>query len=92
MGQVYQCWCRICQEINVFSRFEYHMFYILRPFVTYLLTPLYIYNFIFCLVHVHCLHILLYYILCFIEWQFNWQYWPHIQMWMHKHWPKFSGI
>jgi hypothetical protein len=25
MGQVHQCWCRICQEINVFSRFEYHV-------------------------------------------------------------------
>jgi hypothetical protein len=37
MGQVYQCWWRICQEINVFPRFEYHMFYILYPFVTYLL-------------------------------------------------------
>jgi hypothetical protein len=40
MGQVYQCWWRICREIN-FSRFEYHMFYVLYPFVTYLLTPLY---------------------------------------------------
>jgi hypothetical protein len=38
MGQVYQCWWRICGEINVFSRFRYHMFYILYPFVTYLLT------------------------------------------------------
>jgi hypothetical protein len=28
MGQMYQCWWRICWEINVFSRFEYHMFYI----------------------------------------------------------------
>jgi hypothetical protein len=27
-----------CQEINAFSRFEYHMFHILYPFVTYLLT------------------------------------------------------
>jgi hypothetical protein len=26
MGQVYQCWWRICREINVLSRFEYHMF------------------------------------------------------------------
>jgi hypothetical protein len=25
-------------ETNVFSRFEYHMFYVLYPFVTYLLT------------------------------------------------------
>jgi hypothetical protein len=38
MGQVYQCWWRICREINVFSRFEYHTFYVLYPFVTYLLT------------------------------------------------------
>jgi hypothetical protein len=26
MGQVYQCWWTIWQEINAFSRFEYHMF------------------------------------------------------------------
>jgi hypothetical protein len=32
MGQVYQCWWRICREVNVFSRFEYHMFYVLYPF------------------------------------------------------------
>jgi hypothetical protein len=38
MGQAYQCWRRICREINIFSRFEYHMFYVLYPFVTYLLT------------------------------------------------------
>jgi hypothetical protein len=38
MRQVYQCWWRICQEIIVFPMFEYHMFYILHPFVTYLLT------------------------------------------------------
>jgi hypothetical protein len=37
MGQVYQVWWRICREINVFFRFEYHMFYVLYPFVTYLL-------------------------------------------------------
>jgi hypothetical protein len=36
MGQVYQCWWGICREINVFSRFEYHMFYVLYQFVTYL--------------------------------------------------------
>jgi hypothetical protein len=29
MGQVYRCWRRICREINVFSRFEYHMSYVL---------------------------------------------------------------
>jgi hypothetical protein len=27
MAQVYQCWWRICGEINVSSRFENHMFY-----------------------------------------------------------------
>jgi hypothetical protein len=41
MGQVYQCWWRMCREINVFTRFEYHMFYVLYPFMTYLLTPSY---------------------------------------------------
>jgi hypothetical protein len=35
MGQMYQCWWMIYQEINVFPRFEYHMFYVLYPFVTY---------------------------------------------------------
>jgi hypothetical protein len=25
MGQVYQCWLRICWEINGFSKFEYHV-------------------------------------------------------------------
>jgi hypothetical protein len=38
MGQVCQCWWRICREANVFSRFEYHMFYVLYQFGTYLLT------------------------------------------------------
>jgi hypothetical protein len=38
MGQMYQCWWRICREINVFSRLEYHTLYVLYPFVTYLLT------------------------------------------------------
>jgi hypothetical protein len=38
MGQVYQCWWRICREINVFSKLENHMFNVLYPFVTYLLT------------------------------------------------------
>jgi hypothetical protein len=32
MRQVYQCWWRICREINVLSRIEYHMFYVLYPF------------------------------------------------------------
>jgi hypothetical protein len=45
-GQVYQCWWKICREVNVFfSRFEYHMFYVLYPFVTYLLTLRCIINF-----------------------------------------------
>jgi hypothetical protein len=35
MGQVYQCWRRICRGINVcFARFEYHNFLVLYPFVT----------------------------------------------------------
>jgi hypothetical protein len=38
MGQVYQCWSSICGEINVFPRSDYHMFYVLYAFVTYLLT------------------------------------------------------
>jgi hypothetical protein len=38
MGQMYRCWWRICREINIFSSFEYPMFYILYPFVAYLLT------------------------------------------------------
>jgi hypothetical protein len=37
MGQVCQCWWRICREINVFPRFGCHMFYVLYPFVTCLL-------------------------------------------------------
>jgi hypothetical protein len=38
MEQVYQCWWRICPEIDVFPRFEYNMFYVLYSFVTHLLT------------------------------------------------------
>jgi hypothetical protein len=37
IGQVYQCWWRIYREINVFSRFHCHMFYVLYSFVTHLL-------------------------------------------------------
>jgi hypothetical protein len=33
-----QCWWRICREINVFPRFECHMFYVLYSLLTYLLT------------------------------------------------------
>jgi hypothetical protein len=39
MGQVYRSWWKICREINVFSRAEYRMFYVLYPFVTYSLIP-----------------------------------------------------
>jgi hypothetical protein len=43
MGQVYHCWWRVCREINVFSRLEYHVVYVLYPFVTYFAdTPSYI--------------------------------------------------
>jgi hypothetical protein len=38
MRQVYKCWWRIWGEINVFFRFEYHMFYVLYRSVTYVLT------------------------------------------------------
>jgi hypothetical protein len=38
MGQVYQFWWSKYREINVFPRFEYHMFYVLYPFVTFVMT------------------------------------------------------
>jgi hypothetical protein len=38
MGQVYQCWCRICREINVSFIFEYYMFNVLYQFMIFLLT------------------------------------------------------
>jgi hypothetical protein len=40
MGQMFQCWLRICREKKMFflTRFKYHMFYVLYPFVTCLLT------------------------------------------------------
>jgi hypothetical protein len=38
MGHVYPCRWRICREITVSSRFEYHIFYVLYPFVIHLLT------------------------------------------------------
>jgi hypothetical protein len=38
MRQVYQCWRRICREINSFSMLEWHMICVLYPFVSYLLT------------------------------------------------------
>jgi hypothetical protein len=38
MGQMYPCWWKVCREIKVFSGFNYHMFYVLYTFVTYLLT------------------------------------------------------
>jgi hypothetical protein len=37
IGQEYLYWCKICREINVFPTFEYHKFYALYLFVTYLL-------------------------------------------------------
>jgi hypothetical protein len=33
MGKVYQCWWRTCRETNVFSRFQYHMFYVLYMYI-----------------------------------------------------------
>jgi hypothetical protein len=38
MEQVYQCYWRICREINAFPGLEYYVFYILHQFVIYLLT------------------------------------------------------
>jgi hypothetical protein len=37
MGQVYQCWWRICRGINVFPRSEYNIIFFLYPFMTYIL-------------------------------------------------------
>jgi hypothetical protein len=37
MGQVYQCCWRICREM-FFPMLEYHVFYVLYPFVTHLLS------------------------------------------------------
>jgi hypothetical protein len=38
MEQLYRCWWRIIgREIIVYSRFEYHIFYVLYSLVTYLL-------------------------------------------------------
>jgi hypothetical protein len=52
MGQVHEYWSRICREINAFftPRFEYHMFYVLYSFLSYLLTlsPIYPPHFITC--------------------------------------------
>jgi hypothetical protein len=40
MRQVYQCWWRICREINAFFPPSSNItcFYVLYPFVTYLMT------------------------------------------------------
>jgi hypothetical protein len=38
IGQVDQCWWRVCREIDTFPSFEYHMFCVLYPFVTLLMT------------------------------------------------------
>jgi hypothetical protein len=43
MGQVYQCVGGYVEKYMFFSRFEYHIFYVLYPFVTFLLTASYIY-------------------------------------------------
>jgi hypothetical protein len=37
MEQAYKCRWKIYREINVFCRFEYHIFCLLYPFVSYLL-------------------------------------------------------
>jgi hypothetical protein len=43
MGHVFQCWWRICREINIFFSFEYHIFCIIYLFVFYLLIIFVIY-------------------------------------------------
>jgi hypothetical protein len=61
MGQLYECWWEICREINVIPRFEYHMFYVLYPFMTYVLAlprnsvysyPLHVSSLFLCHLHV----------------------------------------
>jgi hypothetical protein len=37
IGRVYQCSWRICREVNVLFMSEYLVFYVLYPFVSYLL-------------------------------------------------------
>jgi hypothetical protein len=37
MGQIYQSWWRKCREIILFFILEYCIFYVLYPFVIYLL-------------------------------------------------------
>jgi hypothetical protein len=44
MGQVYQCWWTICREINVFSRFKYHVFFVSYSFVTLTDSPSYLHE------------------------------------------------
>jgi hypothetical protein len=58
IGQVYQCWWRICREINVLHSFEYHMYYVLYPFVSYLLTLLRINKTHWVIHNGICIHIL----------------------------------
>jgi hypothetical protein len=36
MGEMYECWWTVRLDINVYPRFEYHLFYVLYAFVTYL--------------------------------------------------------
>jgi hypothetical protein len=50
MGQVYQYSWRICRETNIFSRFEYIVFYVSYPFVAYLLTLNHINNIIYLII------------------------------------------
>jgi hypothetical protein len=38
MGQRYHCWRRVCREVNVFARFEYHAFHFSYSFAAYFLT------------------------------------------------------
>jgi hypothetical protein len=40
MGQVYQCWWRMCREMDVLPSLEYNIFHVLYPFVAYVLTSL----------------------------------------------------
>jgi hypothetical protein len=46
MGQVCQCWWKVCREIIIFSGLKYHMYCVLYQFVTYLLALLCIYIYI----------------------------------------------
>jgi hypothetical protein len=45
VGQGYQCWWRICQEINVFSRFEYYILHFISICDLFTDSPSYIFFF-----------------------------------------------